>query len=268
MKKKSSKKHKKFYILIFAIILIICLLTTFIILKNFSKDYYAIQPRADKVSANVIESYEDYETIGWIQIQGTTIDLPVVYNSEKKYPVEIEGYAKMEKYLPGFHNYLEVSAHNIFNLSSTPRIEAEEFTRFEELMSFVYYDFAKENEYIQLTYENKEYVYKIFMVGFIPMTEKISYSEADYDENQMETYLKRIEEYNLYDYDIDVSTDDKIISLSTCTRFFANNSDWNFYVVGRLIRENEKIRSYSVSKSNNYNKIEEILKGDELNDKV
>ena len=268
MEKKRSKKHKKFFILIFAIILIICLLTAFIILKKLSKDYYVIRPRVENVSEKVIDSYEEYETVGWIQIQGTTIDLPVLYNQDGYYPVEVEGYAKMPSYSPGFHNLLYVSGHNIFNLSSTPRIKAEEFTRFEELMSFVYYDFAKENKYIQLTYEGEEYVYKIFMVGFIPISEKLFYSALDYDEEQMETYLKKIEEYNIYDYQIDVSKDDKIISLSTCTRFFANNQDWKFYVVGRLVRENEKLTNYSVSKSDNYSKIEEKLKGDELNEEI
>ena len=175
----------------------------------------------------------------------------------------------MSKYIPGFHNHLEVSGHNIFNLSSSPIMKDETFTRFESLMSFVYYDFAKENEYIQLTYGKEEYLYKIFMVGFIS---RYSYSllpfDLDYTESDMEIFLRGMEEYNIYHYDIDVNKKDSVIVLSTCTRFYGEQTDLEFYVAGRLLRKNEKIDHYSVTKSKRYDEVEKILKGSEENEEM
>ena len=71
---------------------------------------------------------------------------------------------------------------------------------------------------------------------------------------------------NFYDYDIDVNEKDKLISITTCTRFYGVNSDVEFYVVGRMLREGEKIEHYKVTKNSNYNDIEKKLKGDENNE--
>ncbi len=48
-----------------------------------------------------------------------------------------------------FFNQVSVSGHNILNLSTTPERHLEYFTRFDDLMSFVYDDFVKDNKYIQ-----------------------------------------------------------------------------------------------------------------------
>lgn len=266
MSKKEEKLKQKrrgkvlLYSLAFLLLLVLLIL---IYLKFFQKDYYTIKPRVKQVEEQeTVDGYYDtYKTVGWIQIQGTNIDLPILYNvSGYDYPVEQEGYAKMAKYTPGFHNHFVVSGHNVFNLATIPRIHAEEFKRFEELLAFVYYDFAKENKYIQLTYEGEEYLYKIFMAGFIPLEEVFPYpEEMDFSSEEAESYLKLAKKHSLYDYHVDVDKKDNLIVLSTCTRLLGDNTDWNFYVIGRQVRKNEKIRNYSVSKKEKYKEIEEIL---------
>ena len=263
-----KRKRIAIFLLIF---FIVTLLIIFFIWKMFPKQYYEIQPRKEEVLEKDIKSNGNfYEVVGWLQVQGTSIDLPILHNIDKeKYPVELEGYAWIPNYSSEFSNHIQVMGHNIFNLSSQPKMKSEEFKRFEELMSFVYYDFAKENKYIQLTFGEEEYLYKIFMVGFVPTAEIFFFpSNKEYTEEQMKGYLKTIEEHNLYDYDIEVSEEDKIISLTTCTRFFGSNTDWEFYVVGRLVREEEKINNYSVAKTEKYEEIETILKGDEENEEM
>ncbi len=271
MKNKIKKQNKKnLFLLIGIAILLIIILLIVLSLKDASiKDYYEIKPRAEKASGEFNGDTYSYEKVGWIQVQGTSIDLPVLYSLEVRYPVELEGYAHMTKYYPGFHNHLEVEGHNIFNLSAHPKIESKSFVRFEALMAFVYYDFAKENKYIQLTYGGEEYLYKIFMAGFIPET--VAYRlpfSLDYTEDQMKEFLEKVDSYNIYDFDVDVSTEDSVLVLNTCTRFFGQNDDRGFYVIGRLVRDNEKIRNYSVTKNENYKEIEKILKGSEENEEM
>ncbi|MBQ6134980.1 MAG: sortase [Bacilli bacterium] len=269
MRKKAKKGKKKIIFLLIGIpiLLIIVLLIILGLLNSPKEDYYKIKPRTDKAEGEYNGETYSYKKVGWIQIQGTSIDLPVLYSFDVRYPVELEGYAHMTKYYPGFHNHMEVGGHNIFNLSAHPKIESEDFVRFEALMAFVYYDFVKENKYIQLTYGGKEYLYKIFMVGFIPDTTAYRLPfDIDYTEDQMKEFLEKIENHNIYNFNIDVSTKDSVLVLNTCTRFFGQDSDQSFYVVGRLVRDNEKINNYSVSKNKNYKEVEKILKGSEENE--
>ena len=138
------------------------------------------------------------------------------------------------------------------------------FNRFEELMAFVYYDFAKDNEYIQLTIDDKDYVYKIFATGFIDKTTASFFPiKSNVEKNDVKNLIEIFKSKSLYKYDIDVNANDVIISLSTCTRFYGANSDTDFYVVGRLIRDDEKIDHYKVIKNKNYEKVLKKLKGDE-----
>ena len=268
------KKFKNFKLLIgcgFITLFLLIFLITFNINFNKKKNYFVVKSRVENVenTKSIDNLDENTKIIGWIRIQGTNIDYPVVYNSNMTYSVKAEKYAKMSFYKPGFHNHFEISGHNIFNLSSQPLMNSKSFNKFEELMSFVYYQFAKENKYIQLTYEKEEYIYKIFAVGIIPISKAFKYVEYnDLSDEKNLSYLEMLDEYNLYKYDVDVTKDDMMLAVSTCTRFYGNNNDWRLYVVGRLLRPGEKTDNYDVELSDNYERISKILKGDEIDDEI
>lgn len=266
--KKTVKEIKNYTVvgIIFAVLLVVLLL--YLVISNFSS-YYKVESRVDKVDS--AKKYKDttYKTIGWLRVQGTDIDLPILHSQEvdEKFPVELESFVWSDNIEKGFHNYMKIQGHNIFNLSAIPKKSDESFHRFEELMAFVYYDFAKDNKYIQLTVDGKDYVYKIFSVGFVDKaTETFFPIDDDVDKEKMKEQIKLFKNFSFYDYDVDVKETDKIITLSTCTRFYGVNNDYGFYVVGRLLREGEKINNYKVKKNKSYNEIEEKLKGDEKNE--
>jgi hypothetical protein len=68
---------------------------------------------------------------------------------------------------------------------------------------------------------------------------------------------------SIYDYDVDVNSDDNIISVITCTRFFGIDDKKDFRIVGRLVRDGEKLNNYSVKRNRKYVEIEEKMKGDD-----
>ena len=188
-------------------------------------------------------------------------------DDSEDFPVQLESFGWAKKKFDKNSTYFDITGHNIFNLSSTPKIKSDMFNRFEELMAFVYYDFAKDNEYIQLTIDNKDYVYKIFSVGFIDKSVASFFPmKSDASKDDIKELIEIFKEKSLYKYNIDVNANDKIISLSTCTRFYGVNSDTEFYVVGRLIRDDEKINHYNVTKNKKYEKVLKKLKGDENNE--
>ena len=271
-KKKEIRKikHKARLIvcLMFAVVIgLVIFLVIRIINSNIS--YYKIDSRIEEIKNEKPIENTGFRTIGWLKIQGTDIDLPVVYSDirNESFPVQLESFAWARKKFDNESTYYDITGHNIFNLSSTPKIKSETFNRFEQLMAFVYYDFAKENEYIQLTVGDKDYVYKIFSTGFIDKgTTSFFPTTSDASKNEIKKLIEIFKENSLYKYDLDVNANDKIISLSTCTRFYGADANIEFYVVGRLLRDDEKINHYKVTKNKEYKKIEKKLKGDENNE--
>lgn len=271
-KKTKSKKKEESQLLLFLLLglAVVALLVLMICTKLVpQKDFFEVKDRAAKVAdTSVVYNNVEYKAVGWIRVQGTNIDYPIITDEDNNgYPVEKDHYAWLTNYDPSFGNHMSISGHNIFNLSAHPERENELFIRFEELMNFIYYDFAQENKYIQLSFDGKEYVYKIFGVGLIPVDQVGKFSLTyDFNEEDTEKFLENFKEFNLYDYKIDVNKNDKLISLITCTRFYGTEEEHQFRVVGRLVREGEKYDNYSVKKAKNYKEVEEILKGDENED--
>lgn len=268
-KKKEIRKikHKARLIvcLMFAVVIgLVCFLTIRIL--NSSWKPYKVESRVEQLKK--VEPLEDsgYKPIGWVKVQGTNIDMPVLYteNRGEEFPVQIESFSWTIKKFDKDSNYYDIIGHNIFNLSAHPKVKADTFTRFEALMAFVYYDFAKNNEYIQLTIDDEDYIYKIFGVGFIDKSVTSFFPHnSNTDEYYLERFIKIFDDESLYKYDVDVNANDKIISLSTCTRFYGVDANKEFYVVGRLLRDDEKINHYKVTKSKKYKNVEKKLKGDE-----
>lgn len=266
--KKTAKQIKSFTILGIGIAVLLVVLLLYLVISNFCS-YYKVESRVDKVDSAKKFKDTSYQTTGWLRVQGTDIDLPVLHSDKvgENFPVELESFVWSDNEEEGFHNYMKIQGHNIFNLSIIPRKKDESFHRFEELMSFIYYDFAKDNKYIQLTVDGKDYVYKVFSVGFVDKATQTFFPlKDDVDKEEMKKQIKIFKRISLYDYDVDVKETDKIITLSTCTRFYGVNNDYGFYVIGRLLREGEKIDNYKVKKNKSYNEIEEKLKGDEKNE--
>lgn len=267
-KKRLNNIRKIIFISLFIIVLLILLILHFII-NNF-KDYYQIDSRIDKVSQTKKNNKSEYQTIGWIKVQGTNIDYPIIRtnNDTNEYPVELESYGWTYNEDNKFHNVVNIYGHNIFNLGPEPKKSADNFKRFEELMSFIYYDFAKENKYIQLTIDDKDYVYKIYAVSFINLGDIVLFPKGEYSKNEKNKYLKLLQKNSIYDYNIDVNNKDKLISISTCTRFLGIENKKSILVSGRLVRSGEKLNNYLVEKNKNYKKIDEVLKGDDSNENV
>ncbi len=248
-KKQSEKKYKKrrIYTLIIGVVLLVIILSGILILGTSKKEsYYVPSSRHEQVRSTIIE---DSETLGWIQVQGTDIDYPVVYETTQVY-IGLKDYLWLSnQYIEG-NNRIAIYGHNIKNVSSEPLIRDKDHVRFEQLMSFVYYDFAKENLYIQYSQNGKDELYKIYAIGF--------YDRYDDDgsfleeKEEIKEYIDSVKKNSIYDYQIDVNENDFLISLLTCTRFFGSTEKTTFKIDARKVRNDEKIDKYGVQKNKNY----------------
>ena len=140
-----------------------------------------------------------------------------------------------------------------------------QFNDFEHLPSFLYYSFVKQNKYIQYTINNKNYLYKLYAVSM--MDESEFYYDENMDSKTKKAYIKESIEDSYFNFDIDVNSSDKLITLVTCTRFFGQKGTI-IKLDARMVREDEKVRNYKVSKNDSYKKIEDTMKGDENNEEA
>lgn len=263
LRKKSQVSNFSIYSLIALSVLFVFLI--FVSLFSNSDKIFKIEPRAKMVEENKEKDTEEYETVGWVRVQGTNIDYPVINILDENYgqPVNGDSYAWTTFKGDKLTKKVDVSSHNILNLGTNPVMKDEMFIYFEELMNFIYYDFAKENQFIQLNVNGEDYVYKIFSVNFLKTFDVNRFARYDFEEQDINEFIDILDKGDLYEYDVDVNEDDKFISLYTCSRFFGTGASYNFSVTGRLLRDDEVIKLSNLEKTDKYDEIVEIMKGGE-----
>lgn len=263
MKKKVKKCEKKLkwitLLSIFGVVILVSILAWTI--YQSQQPVYSIKSRVSDVKKEKGKRKESVE--GWIRVQGTNIDFPIIHDSEDlNLGALLYDFAWITTDDEGFGNKETIIGHNILNVSKQPLIANKNHHRFEQLVSFMYYDFAKENQYIQYTVDGVDHLYKIFAVGFIDNSE-LDASTRKVSKKELKNHIKLAKKESFYDYSTDVNESDNILTLVTCTRFFGSDSDIVFRVDAREVRENEKILKYRVAESAKYDKIKEEMEGEE-----
>lgn len=273
MKKKHNKKMKKFsksYLLI-ALIAVIIILLGLGFFKG-TKIIYQIEDRKEAFNKAKKEYDNDNtKTVGWLRVQGTDIDTPIVsledYNDLATISSITNNYLINNNSNEYLYNKVDILGHNIINLSSNPRINSPNFTKFEGLMAFIYPNFVKDNKYIQYRVNGKDYLYKIYAVRIQDSYKGIeTLALTNYTKKETKEYIDKVKKESIYKFNVDTRDDDNLISLITCTRFFGPDKEAAFVVDARMLRQKEKARNYTVKTTDNYKKIEKYMeKGDETN---
>lgn len=103
---------------------------------------------------------------------------------------------------------------------------------FESLMSFYYEDFARQNQYIYLTTNSGTHTFQVFAVCF---TKDLNFY-INCNNISVSAVAARAKGMSLYDFGVGVGPGDKLITLSTCTRYFNGlGANQRFIVMGKLI---------------------------------
>ncbi|MDO4647008.1 MAG: class B sortase [Eubacteriales bacterium] len=180
------------------------------------------------------------DCIGWIRIDGTDIDYPIVQAADNSY------------YL--YHNFNQASAicgaifldyRNDIDLTREHLIlyghQMKDGSMFKQLNGYKDRDFYENHPRITLYLRNQKYNYDVVSVYVTDIADSGSYYNylhGDTREAQIEYLQKKMAAYQLYDTGLTVTKEDELLSLSTCEYSSAN---------GRLIvlarrSENEKER--------------------------
>ena len=199
------------------------------------------------------------DTIGWLVVPGTGIDYAVLQYIDNKYYMRLDYDGKWKfagsifadfRNLGSTRNDISrnyvIYGHNINTNHDRIRKTDEMFAL---LMYYKDYEFAKENQHILYSTYEDEMVWEIFSVFYTD----VDFYYIDVDPSDDASYEYLINEARLrseYIYDIDVTTDDKILTLSTCAYRYPTDEEQRFVVMARLVPENEiKLNNVEINPS-------------------
>ena len=160
--------------------------------------------------------HQNTETVGWIQVNGTNINYPIVQHNDNEYYLDHDFYKRntnigwvFADYRNNFNdldNNTIIYAHNLINR-----------TMFGQLPYLLRKNWQsnKNNYYIKLTTKKEKMIWQIFSVYKIAPT--IDYLQVRfYSPENYQSFLNNIKNRSAYNFNTDITNKDKIITLSTC----------------------------------------------------
>ncbi|RGW96270.1 class B sortase [Paraclostridium sordellii] len=165
-------------------------------------------------SKNLITIYPNYKF--WLKLDNTNIDYPVVQTDNNDYYLNYDFYNKLSSSGSIFMDYRDnVKSKNIILYGHNMRNK----TMFNNLLKFKDKDFFDKNNKIRVFKDNKEYIYEVFSV--YTTDSKYDYLITNFNNpNEFKNYINNIKNKSLFKSDIKVNSNDKIITLSTCSYEF------------------------------------------------
>lgn len=185
----------------------------------------------EKVFSTLQEINKD--TIGWLTVNNTRIDYPVVQAKDNDYYLRRDYYQNKNRHGWIFMDYRNnpdelnentiIYGHNLANQTMFGTLRYS-------LNSYWYKKSA--NQIITFNTPNENMKFQIFSIYTIPTTNDyldITFPTTD----AYQAYIDLVKGRSIYDFNIEVTTDDKILTLSTC----ANGNDKRLVIHAKLIKE-------------------------------
>jgi len=156
------------------------------------------------------------ETKGWIKVEGTNINYPFVQTKDNTFYLN-HTFNKKENnagwvFLDSRNNIEELDRNNI--LYAHGRVNSVLFGTLKNIMKSNWYENSN-NHIIKLSTQSHNSLWQVFSVYRIPTTSDYLVTDFRNDET-FDNFLKFIKQRSIYDFNIELSSKDKIITLSTC----------------------------------------------------
>lgn len=173
------------------------------------------------------------ETIAWIQVPNTKIDYPVVQHKDNSYYLS-HSFDKTKNnagwVFLDYRNSIEEMSDNTI-IYAHGRLDKTMFGSLRDLTTTEYLE--KEEHLIYLSTPSQNYVYEIFSIYHIVTTD--DYITTSFPETEFSNWLNTMEKRSIYNFNIDVDSSEKILTLSTCY-----NNNEKLVVHSRLVRKQSR----------------------------
>ena len=242
-------KGRKVKILLFSVLfsvfvigLIISLLQIFFwsndnnnILKLYDNSYWQFikMPLIDVDIDKLINQNKD--TVGWINVNNTNINYPFVQTKDNKYYLKHafdRSWNEAGWVFLDYRNNKDFSSRNNI-IYGHSRLDKTMFGSLRNVLNDDWYN-NKSNHVIRLSTQSENTMWQVFSVYKI--LEESYYITTDFsDDTEYSKFLKTIKNRSVHDFGVGVSSDDKILTLSTCS---SNNK--RIVVHAKLIKRGYK----------------------------
>lgn len=156
------------------------------------------------------------DTVAWLKVENTNIEFPIVqannnsyyltHNFDKKYNVAGWIFADYKNKLDGTDRNIVVYGHNMRNNSM--------FGSLKDVITEEWYN-NEENKYITFVTENDYQTYQVFSVYQIKTEDY--YIKTEFKSNEFTEFIDTITKRSKKDFGINISKEDTILTLSTCS---------------------------------------------------
>ena len=186
-----------------------------IIINEDEKDIYFdyMNLKFIDVDINKLKTFNP-DTIGFIKVMGTNINYPFVQNTDNDYYLN-------RSFDKTYNNagwiFLDYR-NNGFNDKNTiiyghGRINGTMFGSLKDTLKSSWQS-NKDNYIIKISTEKENSIWQIFSVYKIATTS--DYLKTSFSDNEFESFINLIKERSSYNFETDVTNEDKVLTLSTC----------------------------------------------------
>lgn len=204
----------------------------------------AKKPEGDLLEKMNTAYNQNNDVIGWISVPDTTIDNEVMFYPDDNLYYERRDITKGYNWYGSYWADYECKLGDRNALSRNTIIyghsmdDNPEGLKFSQLKKYLDPEFAASHPYIYFSTPEDEMVWKVFSVMYTDTN--LGFVHPDLKSAEFGKLIGEGKERSQFDFDVDVTTNDKILTLSTCTYLFGNQNDHTrFVIMARLVRPGE-----------------------------
>lgn len=199
----------------------------------------------------------------WLKIPGTNINYPVLQNASEDHYYLHRGLDRGESYYgvlwtqtaTQFGTGDSLSSNNVIyghnwkncRWNAAPSTYYAGQQMFESLLSYHYTSWAEQYPYIYYSTPSEEMAFVIFACFYTEGTDWYINAEGN-----ISSVISGAQSRSRHIFNVDVNSSDKLLTLSTCTRFYGNTDNQRFVVMARLLRPGEEMGPVTVTYNSNH----------------
>lgn len=194
---------------------------------------------ADLLETIQYEKGQNPDTVGWLSIPDTDVENSVVQSHDNHYYLRRTERRVSDIYGCYFADYEcsfgprdELSANTVIYGHSDLK-DNPDGPRFSQLFKFTEESFARSHPILSFSTVYEPMDWEIFAVFYADTS--FAYNRVDFSEEEREALIAEARRKSIYHYETEVSAEDKLITLSTCTVKYGERTDQRFVVMAKLI---------------------------------
>lgn len=200
----------------------------------------ATEVQKDMVTKLATFTQNNEDTVGWLNVPGTTIDEVVVQAPDNDYYLRRNNMKQSDFNGCYFADYrTKLGARK--DLSKNVVIYGHSMddnpdgARFSQLKKYLDIEYCKENPYIYFSTPEADLVWQVFAVYYTDIN--FNYIEPNPDAARFTNMISEMKQRSQFIFDVDVSSaSDTILTLSTCTyKETTNRSQYRYVVQAKLL---------------------------------